>query len=64
MTIPPTPMMMDLVVKIVAELFLVLASATKQNKQGRFSKCFLRYTVRYICSMSRREIYEDVVGKK
>ena len=36
--IPPTPMMMDLIVKIMAELLSVLALATKQIKQGRFSK--------------------------
>jgi hypothetical protein len=33
-----TPMMMDLIVKIIAELLSVLALATKQIKQGRFSK--------------------------
>ena len=38
-TIPPTPMMMDLIVKIIVELLSVLASATKQIKQGRFSEC-------------------------
>ena len=37
-TIPPTQMMMDLIVKIVVELLRVLALATKQIKQGRFSK--------------------------
>jgi hypothetical protein len=38
-TIPPTPMMMDLIVKIIVELLSVLALATKQIKQGRFSEC-------------------------
>ena len=37
-TIPPTPMIMDLITKIMAELLSVLALATKQIKQGRFSK--------------------------
>jgi hypothetical protein len=37
-TIPPTPMMTDLIVKIMVELLSVLALATKQIKQGRFSK--------------------------
>jgi len=36
--IPPTPMMMDLVIEIMAELLSVLALATKQIKQGRFKK--------------------------
>ena len=46
-TIPPTPMMMDLIIKIMVELLSVLALATKQIKQGRFSE----YTVRYMLLM-------------
>jgi hypothetical protein len=38
-TIPPTPMMTNIIVKIMAELLSVLALATKQINQGRFSKC-------------------------
>ena len=37
-TIPPTPIMTDIIVKIMVELLSVLALATKQIKQGRFSK--------------------------
>ena len=44
-TIPPTPMIMDVIIKIMAELLSVLALATKQIKQGRFSECALRYTL-------------------
>ena len=36
---PPTPMMTDIIVKILVELLAVLALATKQIKQGRFSEC-------------------------
>jgi len=36
--IPPTPIMTDIIVKILLELLSVLALATKQIKQGRFSK--------------------------
>ena len=36
--IRPTPAMTKMVVKIMAELLGVLALATKQIKQGRFSK--------------------------
>jgi hypothetical protein len=36
--IPPTPIMTGVIVKIMAELLSVLAVATKQIKQGRFSK--------------------------
>jgi hypothetical protein len=39
LTIPPTPMMTDVIIKIMVELLSVLALATKQIKQGRFSKC-------------------------
>jgi len=37
-TIPPTPEMTDLIVKILVEVLSVLALATKQIKQGRFSE--------------------------
>ena len=46
-TIPPAPMMMDLIVKIMVELLSVLALATKKIKQGRFSK----YPVKYMSLM-------------
>ena len=39
--IPITPLMMDIIVKIMVELLSVLALATKQVQQGRFSKWFL-----------------------
>lgn len=37
-TIPHTPEMRDIIVKILVEVLSVLALATKQIKQGRFSK--------------------------
>ena len=37
-TIPPTPMLTEIVVKIMVELLSVLALASKQIKQGRLSK--------------------------
>ena len=37
-TIPPSPMMTDIIVQIMIEVLSVLALATKQVKQGRFSK--------------------------
>ena len=46
--IQPTPIIMiDLITKIFIELLSVLALATKQINQGRFSK----YTVRYMSVM-------------
>src|SRR5579863_2845694 len=41
--IPPTPIITEIVVKILVELLSVLALATKQIKQGRFSKCLICY---------------------
>ena len=61
-TIPPTPMIIDLVTKIMVELLSVLALATKQIKQGRFSKCDVGCTL--LCSMCHREIREEVVGER
>jgi hypothetical protein len=43
-TIPPTTMMTDIIVRIMVELLSVLALATKQIKQGRFSKCAITCT--------------------
>ena len=53
MTIPPTLMMIDLIVKIMAELLLVLALATKQIKQGWFGECIIKYML-LILNVSQR----------
>jgi hypothetical protein len=37
-TIPPSPILTEIVVKIIVELLSVLALASKQIRQGRFSK--------------------------
>ena len=58
-TIPPTPILTDIIVKIMAELLSVLALATKQIKQGRFSKCGVTYIVS--SSMCDREVREEIV---
>jgi hypothetical protein len=44
--IPPTPMLIEVVVKIMIEFLSVLALASKQIRQGRLSKC----AVIYVCS--------------
>ena len=49
MTIPPTTMMTDIIVKIMVEILSVLALATKQIKQGRLSKC----AITHILSMAQ-----------
>jgi hypothetical protein len=44
-TIPPTPLLTEVVVKIMVQLLSVLALASKQIKKGRFSKRGLIYTL-------------------
>jgi hypothetical protein len=61
-SIPPTPIMTDIIVKIIVELLSVLALATKQIKQGRFSKCAIFYIVRY--STSYREVCAEAVWRE
>ena len=52
--------MTDIIIKIMVELLSVLALATNQIKQGRFSKCAITYTIP--CSSTRlREVCEEVV---
>jgi hypothetical protein len=46
--IPPSPMMTNVIVKIMVELLSVLGLATKQIKQGRLSKCTFMYFVHYL----------------
>jgi hypothetical protein len=47
-----TPIMTGIIVKIMAELLSVLALATKQIKQRRFSKCTVAYSI--LCSVAQR----------
>jgi hypothetical protein len=50
-TILPTSILTEVIVKIMTELLSVLALASKQIKQGRFSKCTVTYT--FILSMTQ-----------
>ena len=63
-TIPPTPMLTDLIVKIMVELLSVLALAFKQIKQGQFGKCAVTHTYMYTVrdSIYLREIHKKVAG--
>jgi hypothetical protein len=51
-TVPRTTMMTDIIVKIMVEVISVLALATKEIRQGRFSMC----TVTYAFLISQRVI--------
>jgi hypothetical protein len=59
--IPLSPMMSDIVVKIMGEVLAVLALATKQIKQGRLSK----WTATYRASLTAyyREICQKVTRR-
>jgi hypothetical protein len=54
-------MMTDVIVQIMIEVLLVLAIATKQVKQGRFSKYTTTYTLT-MAQMCHREICQKTVG--
>ena len=54
--------MTDIIVKIMVELLLVLALATKQIEQGRFSKGVVTYIPESGNSMFHREVREEAVG--
>ena len=60
-TIPPTTMMTDIIVQIMVEVLLVLALATKQVKQGRFSKYTTTYTLTK-AQMGHRKVCQETVG--
>jgi hypothetical protein len=60
--IPPTPALTNVLVKIIVELISTLALATKQVKQGRFSKFVLVLTT--IDSIGHREIYGETSGRE
>ena len=57
--IPPTPVMTEMVIKIMVELLSVLALATKQINQGRFSMSVFAYNHSWItCGRKiRKEIF-------
>ena len=56
-TIPPTPILTEVIVKIMVQLLSVLALASKQIKQGRFSKPAVIHAHIYII---RDSIYTSV----
>ena len=60
--IPPTHTMTEMVIKIMVELISVLALATEQINQGRFSMSVLTYNYAYLTS--GREIRKETFGRK
>jgi len=60
--IPPTPVLTDVLVGIIAELLYALALATKHVKRGRFSEFILVGMT--LDSMQYREICEEGSGRE
>jgi len=58
--IPPTPVLTEVLVKIIAELLYTLALATKHVKRGRFSEFVLVGMT--FDSLQHREICEERSG--
>jgi hypothetical protein len=62
--VPPTPAMTDVLLKIMIELLSVLALATKQINQGRFSESStLPYHSLAAHVSCCREICEEIAGR-
>jgi hypothetical protein len=61
--VPPTPVLTNVLVKIMVELLSTLALATKQVKQGRFSE-FVPVGTPTLGSMEDREICEEASGRE
>ena len=61
-TIPPTPILTEIVVKIMIELLSVLALALKQIKQGRFSKWALMYTL-FVAQCAAEKFAKKFLGE-
>ena len=61
-TIPPTPILTEAIVKIMVELLSVLALASKQIKQGRFSKCALKYTM-FVAQCAAEKFTKKLLGE-
>ena len=60
--IPPTPAMTETIIKIMVELLSVLALATKQISQGRFSMSLLAYS--YSGSRVAEKYAKKLLGEK
>ena len=60
--VSPTPDMTEMVTKIMVELLSVLALATKQINQGRFSMSVLVYN--HSSLTCNREVRKQIVGRK
>jgi hypothetical protein len=60
--IPLSTTMTEMMIKIMVELLSVLALATKQINQGKFSTSILAYN--YSCLICGREIRKEILRRK
>ena len=60
--IPPTSILSEVIVTILVELLSVLALASKQIKQGRFSKCALTYTL-FVAQCAVEKFTKKILGE-
>jgi hypothetical protein len=56
--VPPTSGMMDIIIRIMAEVLSILGIAMKEIKQGRMSKCLLHKYVAIDWRMFRKNCEE------
>ena len=61
--IPPTPVLTNVLVKIIKELISTLALATRQVQQGRFSEFVLDCYDGWLTQWGR-EIYGEALGRE
>jgi len=61
-TIPPTPLITDMIVKIMVELLSVLALASNQVKEGRLSKCVVTYTLVAMAKFAAEKFAKKLIG--
>ena len=61
--IPISPLMSGVIIKIMAEVLSVLSLATKQIKQGRFSKLSRITYIYLVCDVASEKLAKKLLGE-
>jgi hypothetical protein len=61
--IPFSPLMSGAIIKIMAEVLSVLSLATKQIKQGRFSKLSRIISIYLVCDVALEKLAKKLLGE-
>ena len=61
--IPFSPLMSGVIIKIMAEVLSVLSLATKQIKQGRFSKLSRITYIYLVCDVASEKLAKKLLGE-